>query len=163
MYSPFNNVLIPFSFSVWRHWGCVTPEVFEDMKKQFQEVSELDGYDDLRPEDQARIIKAWQDGRIPDEDIPKSARKPVDEDDEGKPKKAKRAPAKKKATASGGDAEKRPERKAAVAKVRSLLSNDCTLLLIMGMYLQKTDDKEEEEEDKEEILEKKRKLSPIKK
>ena len=133
------------------------------MKKNFEEGSELDGYGDLRPEDQAKIIKAWQDGRIPDEDIPESARKPADEDEEEKPKKAKRAPAKKKATASGGDAEERPKRKTAAAKVRSLLSNDLHFLIMV--YLQKTedDDDEEAEEDEEEEKPKKKRAPPKKK
>ena len=114
------------------------------MKKEFKEGSELDGYDDLKPEDQAKIIKAWQAGRIPDEDIFESARKPADEDDEEKPKKIL---AKRKATASGGDAEERPttsKRMTAAVEVRCLLSNDCALLLIMRMFLQKTDDDSED-------------------
>jgi hypothetical protein len=103
----------------WRHWGCVTPKIFENIKKSFSEGSEVDGYDDLTPEDQAKIVKAWQDGHVADEDIPPTARKPADEDGEEKPKKAKRAPAKKKAAAvSDGEAEERPKskRKAAVKK-----------------------------------------------
>ena len=104
------------------------------MKKEFKEGSELDGYDDLKPEDQAKVIKAWQAGRIPDEDIFESARKPADEDDEEKHKKTL---AKRKATASGGDAEERPttsKRMTAAVEVRCLLSNDCTLLLIMCIF-----------------------------
>ena len=91
------------------------------MKKTFGEGSELDGYEDLRPEDQAKIIKAWQDGHVADEDIPESARKPADEDGEAKPKKAKRAPAKKKANESDGEPDERPKKKTAT-KVRSLLT-----------------------------------------
>lgn len=99
------------------------------MKKSIPEGSELDGYDALRPEDQAKIVQAWQEGHVADEDIPETARKPAGEDgkdgdEEEKPKKAKRAPAKKKAAAvSDGEAEERPKRKAktVAAKVRSLL------------------------------------------
>ena len=145
------------------------------MKKRFQEGSELDGYDNLRPEDQAKIIKAWQDGRIPDEDIPEGARKPAradgSEDDEEKPKKSKRAPAKKKADIERPQAKRKTV--AANLKVRSFRNlNDCTVLLIMGMYLQKTDDDSEDDEEEEELEEdsvedqekskKKRKLSPRK-
>ena len=95
------------------------------MKKTFGEGSELDGYDELRPEDQAKVIKAWQEGHVADEDIPESARKPADDEDGAeKPKKAKRAPTKKKATESDGEAEERPKKaKTAAAKVCSLLSH----------------------------------------
>ena len=86
------------------------------MKKRFQEGSELDGYDNLRPEDQAKIIKAWQDGRIPD-----GARKPARadglEDDEEKPKKSKRALAKKRADIERPQAKRKTA--AANLKVRS--------------------------------------------
>ena len=100
------------------------------MKKSIPEGTELDGYGQLTPEDQAKVVKAWQEGHVDDEDIPETARKPVGEDggDEEKPKKAKRAPAKKKAAAaaagSDGEAEERPKRKtkAAASKVRFLLS-----------------------------------------
>ena len=91
------------------------------MKKSFGEGSELDGYEDLQPEDQDKVVKAWQDGHVADEDIPDSARKPAGEEGAEKPKKAKKAPAKKKVTESDGEAEERPKRKTP-AKVRSLLS-----------------------------------------
>lgn len=68
------------------------------MKKSFENASELDGYEDLRPNDQEKIDKAWEDGAVADEDIPETARKPEkegdEEDAEEKPKK-KKAPAKK--------------------------------------------------------------------
>jgi len=67
------------------------------MKKSFSEADELDGFDELQPEDQDRIRKAWDDGRVADEDVPETARKPEKADDaseEEKPKK-KRAPPKK--------------------------------------------------------------------
>ncbi len=68
------------------------------MKKSFEAASELDGYEVLRPEDQERLDKAWEDGAVADEDVPETARKPEkdgeDEDAAEKPKK-KKAPAKK--------------------------------------------------------------------
>jgi len=67
------------------------------MKKSFSEADELDGFDELQPADQDRIRKAWDEGRVPDEDVPETARKPEkadDANDEEKPKK-KRAPPKK--------------------------------------------------------------------
>ncbi|KAF8156779.1 hypothetical protein B0H34DRAFT_642276, partial [Crassisporium funariophilum] len=68
----------------WRHWGCITKKIFENMKKSLDEASDLDGYDDLTAEDKAKIIKAWQDGHVADEDIPDSARKPAEEEGEEK-------------------------------------------------------------------------------
>lgn len=59
------------------------------MKKSFSEASELDGYEDLKPEDQAKVDKAWEDGEVADEDIPPSARKEKNDDstEEKAPKK----------------------------------------------------------------------------
>ncbi|KLO15210.1 zf-PARP-domain-containing protein [Schizopora paradoxa] len=80
----------------WRHWGCTTSKQIANMKKSFENAADLDGYDELRQEDQEKIDKAWEDGEVADEDIPESARKPEKDgdDDEEKPKK-KKAPAKK--------------------------------------------------------------------
>lgn len=84
--------------SSWRHWGCVTPKIINNMKAQFESADELDGFEDLNDEDQERIRKAWEDGHVADEDIPETARKPdAGEDEDGKPakKKATKASAKK--------------------------------------------------------------------
>jgi len=64
------------------------------MKKSFSDADELDGFDELEPADQDRIRKAWDEGCVPDEDVPETARKPEKADDEEKPRK-KRAPSKK--------------------------------------------------------------------
>ncbi|CAK5264998.1 unnamed protein product, partial [Mycena citricolor] len=81
----------------WRHWGCLTAKVLENVKKEHEEASELDGFEDLNEEDQERVTKAWEDGHVADEDIPESARKDGEgEEGEEKPKK-KAAPKKKKA------------------------------------------------------------------
>jgi len=113
------------SFS-WRHWGCTTTKILANMKKSFEEASELDGYEDLRPEDQAKIDTAWTEGKVADEDVPESARKPAKdgEDEEEKPKK-KRAPAKKKAKLASDaeeddeDAEEKPKKKRAAPKKKA--------------------------------------------
>lgn len=61
------------------------------MKAQFETADELDGFEDLSEEDQDRIRKAWEDGKVADEDIPETARKSKDaedeDEDEDKPKK----------------------------------------------------------------------------
>ena len=64
------------------------------MKKSFEEADELDGFEELKDEDQERVRKAWEDGHVAKEDIPESARKPDDDEDEDE-EGAK--PAKKKA------------------------------------------------------------------
>ncbi|KII91263.1 hypothetical protein PLICRDRAFT_105527, partial [Plicaturopsis crispa FD-325 SS-3] len=60
----------------WRHWGCVTPQVIANMKKSFDDAADLDGYDELPAAQQEKVTKAWAEGRVADEDIPDSARKP---------------------------------------------------------------------------------------
>lgn len=65
------------------------------MKNSFEQASELDGYEDLKPEDQEKVDKAWEDGHVADEDIPDSARKPAgDEEEVEKKKKAPKRKAK---------------------------------------------------------------------
>ena len=99
-----------FVSSVWRHWGCVTPKIIENVKKKFEDASELDGFEDLREPDRARVVKAWQEGHVADEDIPESARKPEGEED--KPEKAPRKASRKKADQSDGeDAEEEKPKK----------------------------------------------------
>jgi len=90
------------------------------MKSQFESADELDGFDELKDEDKERIRKAWEDGKVADEDIPETARKAAGdeaEDEEDKPKK--RAPARSKKDASGEDGEK-PKRKRAPAKAKKV-------------------------------------------
>jgi Poly(ADP-ribose) polymerase and DNA-Ligase Zn-finger region len=94
-----------FSFSAWRHWGCVTPKIIENLKKTFSEASEVDGYDDLSSEDRKKLDNAWEEGHVADEDIPESAKKTTGEDDEEKPKRKKAAT--KKTDEEGGDKPKK--------------------------------------------------------
>ncbi|KAE9385229.1 zf-PARP-domain-containing protein [Gymnopus androsaceus JB14] len=61
----------------WRHWGCTTTKVIANMKAQFPDASDVDGFEELRAGDQAKIIQAWKDGRVADEDsVSKSFFKP---------------------------------------------------------------------------------------
>ncbi|KAF9240721.1 hypothetical protein BU15DRAFT_27940, partial [Melanogaster broomeanus] len=98
---------------VWRHWGCTTEKVLSNMKAQFTTADELDGFEDLNDEDKDRLRRAFDEGKVADEDIPESARKPAGDDaEEGDKTKKKRAPAKKKAEAEADDEEK-PKKKRA--------------------------------------------------
>ncbi|KIL62865.1 hypothetical protein M378DRAFT_165140 [Amanita muscaria Koide BX008] len=74
----------------WRHWGCVTPKILQKMKEMFSDPSDLNGYDDLKAEDQERIQKALEEGHVADEDIPNSARKKEGEEDKPKKRATKR-------------------------------------------------------------------------
>jgi hypothetical protein len=76
----------PFHCSVWRHWGCVTPKIVSNLKKKFPEASELDGFDEIRSEDQDKVTKAYEDGHVAEEDVPESAKK-KEGDEDAKPKK----------------------------------------------------------------------------
>jgi hypothetical protein len=85
------------------------------MTSLISEGSELDGYEGLRPENQKKVSAAFAAGKVADEDIPKSAKKPggagagEDEDeDEEKPKK-KKVPAKKEKE-KDVDSEAKPKR-----------------------------------------------------
>lgn len=145
---PATHVILFLLFSAWRHWGCVTPKIITNMKKSFEEASELDGFEDLRVEDQEKITKAWEDGHVADEDIPDSARKPEgdegDEDEEEEKPKKKKAPAKKAAKKDADEDEDEKPKKAAGRKKVSLRSwevayardppSALTSLFIMWLY-----------------------------
>ncbi|KAH8102246.1 zf-PARP-domain-containing protein [Cristinia sonorae] len=80
----------------WRHWGCTTSKIFDNMKKTLSEADELDGFEDLKPADQEKVRKAWEDGHVADEDAPAGAKKAGDDaSDDEKPKKGKKAAAEK--------------------------------------------------------------------
>jgi len=114
----------------WRHWGCTTAKIIANMKKQFESADELDGYDELRPEDQEKVNKAWEDGHVADEDIPETARKPEkdsgsetdEEEEKEKAKKKKVTSAKKKKAekeAATEDDDDAPKKKRAPAKKKA--------------------------------------------
>jgi hypothetical protein len=114
-----------FYSSAWRHWGCVSKKILENAKKVHDDASDLDGFEDLKPEDQAKIVKAWQVGEVADEDIPDSARKPAAEDGAEKPKKAT-----KKATKKKADEDEDEEAEEAPKKKKASTSKVCHCLYI---------------------------------
>lgn len=115
------------------------------MKAKFASPDDLDGFEDLKEEDQERVRRAWEQGHVADEDIPPTARKQAEdanaEDDEEKPKK-KRGPAKKKVEGEGDEEEKPKKKRATKPK--------------------KTEDEGEDEDDAEDV-EDKIKSAPVKK
>jgi hypothetical protein len=53
----------------WRHYGCTTKRQITNMKKDIgEDASELDGYEDLREEDQDKIKAAWEAGEVDEAD-----------------------------------------------------------------------------------------------
>ncbi|KDE05424.1 hypothetical protein MVLG_04219 [Microbotryum lychnidis-dioicae p1A1 Lamole] len=124
----------------WRHWGCLTKTVLANVKNKIDKAEDIDGFEDLREEDQERVKKAYETGHIAPEDIPESAKAKDEEGDEspadeGRPAKEghsspnKRAPApkakskSKKAQAEDEEEleEEKPKKKktAALAKKRA--------------------------------------------
>ncbi|KAG0143101.1 hypothetical protein CROQUDRAFT_673142 [Cronartium quercuum f. sp. fusiforme G11] len=94
----------------WRHWYCMTPAVIKNLSESLDgAVEELDGFEELRAEDQEKVRTAIAEGQIDPADIPATANQPKGEDEAGEEgatsKKRKRAPAKKTAKAADGDGE----------------------------------------------------------
>ncbi|KAJ3992258.1 zf-PARP-domain-containing protein [Lentinula boryana] len=113
----------------WRHWGCVTSKVLSNVRDEHPDASDVDGFEELRPEDQQKVIKAWEEGKVADEDIPETARKAdgdEDEDDGEKPKRKARA-TKKKADDDGEEKPKKARATKAKPKVslRLVCSKHC--------------------------------------
>ena len=95
--------------SAWRHWGCVTPKIIENVKKGSTDVEDLDGFENLKEEDQEKLKAAWETGHVADEDIPSTARKDAgDDEEEEKPKK--RASKKKKEVDEEDQEEEKPKK-----------------------------------------------------
>ncbi|KAI7891908.1 uncharacterized protein EV154DRAFT_209362 [Mucor mucedo] len=59
--------------SRWRHWVCVTSKVIENMQKDYSSPDQIQGWEDLRPEDQERVQRAWDEGEIPQAERPTPA------------------------------------------------------------------------------------------
>ncbi|KAJ7163400.1 hypothetical protein C8R43DRAFT_919079, partial [Mycena crocata] len=66
----------------WRHWGCVTERVLSNVKNLYDKASDMDGFDELEDEDKARVARAWEENHVADEDIPDSARKDGDNNED---------------------------------------------------------------------------------
>jgi len=96
------------------------------MQELYSDPSDLDGFEDIKPEDKERIRKALQDGHVAEEDIPPSARKEgaADEgtegEDEGEEKPKKRAaPRKRKETEAEGEAAAEKPKRSRTTKAKA--------------------------------------------
>lgn len=98
------------SYSAWRHWGCVTPKIIT----KISDAADIDGYEDLKPDDQDRVRNAVEAGHVAPEDVPESAQKPDGEEE--KPKRARKVSKKDE----DGEGEEKPKRaRATSSKVRT--------------------------------------------
>lgn len=103
----------------WKHWGCVTPKVLEKIRGQFSDATELDGFDELTETDKSKIVKAYEEGHVADEDIPDSARKLEGEEQPKQKAAGKKKASKKDEDAAEGDgeqAEEKPKKKVSKKK-----------------------------------------------
>ncbi|KKK18802.1 hypothetical protein AOCH_002889 [Aspergillus ochraceoroseus] len=60
-----------FQSFFWRHWGCVTPKIianFGELVGDDKDLSTIDGFDELSPENQEKVKKAVEQGHVDDED-----------------------------------------------------------------------------------------------
>lgn len=65
----------------------MTPKIISNFRSSLSSVDELDGYEELKKADKDRVLVAWEEGHVADEDVPDTARKgAVDEEDEGEKK-----------------------------------------------------------------------------
>ncbi|OCF32768.1 hypothetical protein I316_05403 [Kwoniella heveanensis BCC8398] len=143
----------------WKHWGCVSEKVISNIKGDFPDPADLDGYDELPENYQEKVSAAMEEGHVADEDVPDSARKPpTPEGEEGEPSsspaKKKSAPKKTKGKAEpeaevngkDGEAEKK-SKKPRARKAKKEESEPLT---------------EESEESEPEVLPKKKRSAPKK-
>lgn len=114
----------------------MTARVLKNVKKIHDEASEIDGFEDLTPEDQAKITTAWEEEHVADEDIPDSARKPAKGADDGEEdeehedgEKPKKAPRKKKADTEGAAA--KPAAKKRGKKPKKVFYSSCFIFRIL--------------------------------
>lgn len=92
----------------------MTAKILSNMVSAHPEPSDLDGFSDLREDDQARIRKAWQEGHVDPADIPSTQAQPGD-----KPEKKKAAPKKKKGEAEEEEGEDAAETSEKPKKARA--------------------------------------------
>lgn len=167
----------------WRHYGCITAKQFENIKTDFDQADEVDGFEDLTPEDQEKFRKAFAEGHVAEEDIPETARKEPELDEDGNPiespKKGRGKGKKAKDADENGDAdEKKPKKKAAPKKKASKAKDESEVeseeeveeekkskkkATTKKRSAKKQPDSEEEEEEEEESKPKKTKKAPAKK
>jgi hypothetical protein len=66
---PFRADTVPYivGHRAWRHWGCTTKKILENMKKSIDSAEDLDGFEDISEENQEKLKAAWETGEVADE------------------------------------------------------------------------------------------------
>jgi len=79
----------------YRHYGCITPKVWSNLKKSHDTPEEVEGFNELNDVDKEKFRKAWEEGKVDPADVPPSAVADAEEDDapkkKGRPKKQPKA------------------------------------------------------------------------
>jgi len=109
----------------YRHYGCITKKVWENIKAAYSTVEDVEGYDTLNDEDKAKVRAAWEAGEVAAEDIPPSAVAGAEEEETGAAKKKPGRPRKKQKTDDDdGSDEPKPKKKAAPRRKKKADSDD---------------------------------------
>jgi len=58
---------------IYRHYGCTTKKVFQNMKKSFESAEDIEGFAELTETDQEKVRVAWEKEEVAAEDIPATA------------------------------------------------------------------------------------------
>ncbi|KAL9936594.1 hypothetical protein V8E36_004662 [Tilletia maclaganii] len=94
----------------WRHWGCISEAQCGNIKSKLEEPTDLDGYEDLRAEDQERVQYMFEHGKLPDADVTPAVKEELDAKEEKaaakEREKAEKAAAKQKAKEHKAEAKK---------------------------------------------------------
>ncbi|KAH6890945.1 hypothetical protein BKA70DRAFT_1027346, partial [Coprinopsis sp. MPI-PUGE-AT-0042] len=53
----------------WRHWGCTSRKIIENIKQSLGDAEELDGFENLQDEDKTKVCKAWEEGHVDASDV----------------------------------------------------------------------------------------------
>lgn len=78
LFGDIGKFCIPFFF-FWKinlnhsNRTCCSDQVFENMRKTISGPEELNGWNELREDDQERVRRGWNEGSIPDNERPDPA------------------------------------------------------------------------------------------
>ncbi|CAG8587212.1 10173_t:CDS:2 [Acaulospora colombiana] len=117
---------VPNHARSYRHYGCTTKKVFQNMKAAYTSVDQIEGFSDLNSDDQDKVRAAWEAEAVAAEDIPPTAVAGA-EDDESGPKKKPGRPRKKQKTDDGDDdddEEEKPKKKKAAPRRKKKADSD---------------------------------------
>ncbi|KIM33089.1 hypothetical protein M408DRAFT_326744 [Serendipita vermifera MAFF 305830] len=110
----------------YRHYGCITKKVWQNIKAAYPSVEDVEGYDALTEDDKTKVRAAWEAEAVAPEDVPASAIANADEEEAGgSKKKAAGRPRKKQKVDHDDDSdEPKPKKKAAPRRKKKADSDD---------------------------------------